>query len=138
MSYSSDASDHVALLDCFFPPDASQVLDINVTDPDVIFSDHSPVMLTVCIQHKPAVLLIRTSLTANATFINSPRYAGTMQTYYLIITTLDSGLSPCSRGQRFCMIIGMSYLSRRLPLPSRVYIEKWCLCCMTPQPHSSP
>jgi hypothetical protein len=61
-----------------------------------------------------------------------------MQICYLIITTLVLSLSPCTRRQRFCMIIGMSYLSRRLPLPSRAYIVKWFLCCMTPQPYSFP
>jgi hypothetical protein len=56
VSYSNEALGHVGLLDYFFVSDSSQVVDINVIDPDVKFSDHLPVMLTICIQHNHATL----------------------------------------------------------------------------------
>jgi hypothetical protein len=43
LSYSNEALGHVGLLDYFFVSDSSQVLDINVIDHDVNFSDHLPV-----------------------------------------------------------------------------------------------
>jgi hypothetical protein len=56
VSYSNEALGHVGLLDYFFVSDSSQVLDINVIDPDVNFSDLLPVMLTICTQHNHAIL----------------------------------------------------------------------------------
>ena len=95
VSYFNEALGHVGLLDYFFVSNSSQVLDINVIDPDVNFSDHLPVMLTVCIQHNPATVDSYVSHShCNITKLTTLRWAHADILSYNIITTLDFELGP--------------------------------------------
>ena len=47
MSYINDSLGHASLLDYFFVSDSSAVLDILTLDPDINFSDHLPVKVSI-------------------------------------------------------------------------------------------
>jgi Reverse transcriptase (RNA-dependent DNA polymerase) len=66
VSYINEALGQVSLLDYFFVSDPSTVLDICTLDPDVNFSDHLPIMVSVSLSNNSNITKTRRSSSVNS------------------------------------------------------------------------